>query len=281
MQNSQDSLNTHSSLKTENSLNTENSANSLHTLNLSGRRAVVTGGAAGLGYAIAQKLADAGADITVIDIEPSLSRAQMSDNWDVATIDLAAPDSIERLRQLADRLQRVDIVVANAGIVPPWRRVAELDPLEWEKVMAVNTWGVAATLAGLSPALAKSGHGSVIVMASINGYKAHPSQTLYTASKHAVIGIMRSAALDLGKDHIRVNALAPGPVATEALAQRIDHRHASGGPDPDTAFAELDAQTALGQIVSPVQVANAALWLASDASLGVTGIVLPVEAGLS
>ncbi|MDA8962078.1 SDR family oxidoreductase [Congregibacter sp.] len=247
---------------------------------LSGRRAVITGGAAGLGYAIAQKLAQAGADITVIDVAPSLDSVTLPGDWNAADIDLGASDSLDKLRELAGHLGSVDVVVANAGIVPPWRSVADLDPQEWQRVMAVNTWGVAATLAGFSSALTTAGHGSVVVMASINGYKAHPSQTLYTASKHAAIGIMRCAALDLGTKRIRVNALAPGPVATPALVQRIDDRHASGGPDPQSAFSALDAQTALGEIVSPDQVASAALWLASDASAGVTGIVLPVEAGL-
>ena len=118
-------------------------------------------------------------------------------------------------------------------------------------------------------------------MASINGYRAHPSQALYTASKHAVIGIVRSAALDLGRDGIRVNAIAPGPIATEALTGRIAARHLTGGPPLDEALAALDAETALGRIATEEDVARAALFLASPASVGMTGIVLPVEAGLT
>jgi NAD(P)-dependent dehydrogenase (short-subunit alcohol dehydrogenase family) len=231
--------------------------------NLSGRRAVITGGAAGLGRAIAELLADAGAHITVIDLEQAFAEAKLPEDWH------------------REELGSVDILIANAGLVPPWRGVASLDAGEWQRVMSVNTWGVAASLGGFSAALARSDHGSIVVMASINGYKAHPEQVLYTASKHAVIGIMRAAALDLGRHGIRVNALAPGPIATDALQERISSRHAAGGPDPQAAFAALNADTALGAIATPAQVASAALWLASDASAGITGVVLPIEAGLA
>lgn len=248
---------------------------------LTGRHAVVTGGAAGLGLAIAHMLAEAGAGITVIDLASALAAADLPSAWRTADIDLGAPDSLSAQSQLADELGAVDIVIANAGIVPPWRGVDELDADEWQRVMAVNTWGIAATLGGFTQAVARSDHGAMVVMASINGYKAHPKQVLYSASKHAAIGIMRAAALDLGRHGIRVNALAPGPIATPALQKRILTRQTTGGPDLDTALAHLSADAALGKIATPQQVASAALWLASDASAGITGIVLPVEAGLS
>lgn len=247
---------------------------------LTGRQAVVTGGAAGLGLAIAHRLANAGAGITVIDLPVALAAAQLPASWHTAAMDLSAHDSLAAQRQLAGELGTVDIVIANAGVVPPWRRLADLDGEEWQRVMAINSWGIAATIGGFAPTLAQSEHAAVVVMASINGYRAHPRQALYTASKHAAIGIMRAAALDLGPQGTRVNALAPGPIATPALEQRIRNRQSTGGPDLDTALAALAADTALGQIATPEQVASAALWLASDASAGVTGIVLPVEAGL-
>lgn len=247
---------------------------------LTGRHAVVTGGAQGLGYAIAHTLAQAGASLTVIDLEHTLDTTALPAAWHTVAMDLGAPDSRDAQNRLAASLDAVDIVIANAGVVPTWRTVAELDADEWQRVMAINTWGVAATLGGFADALAVSGRGTAVVMASINGYKAHPRQVLYSASKHAAIGIMRAAALDLGRHGIRVNALAPGAIATDALQQRIIGRQAQGGPDLQTALTALDAETALGAIATPQQVANAALWLASDASAGVTGIVMPVEAGL-
>jgi len=96
-----------------------------------------------------------------------------------------------------------------------------------------------------------------------------------------VIGVMRSAALDLGARGIRVNALAPGPIATDALLGRVAARHAEGGPDQATALEELATETALGRIATAQDVANVAHFLASDASVGMTGSVFPVEAGLA
>ena len=247
---------------------------------LSGRTAVVTGGISGLGRAIAERLVQGGANITVVDTADGLSKAALPGGWNSFVADLGALDCQTHLLSLADSLESVDIVIANAGIVPPWRGVASLDPAEWQRVMAVNVWGVAATLGAFAGALARSGRGSAVVMASINGYRAHPSQMLYTASKHAVIGVMRAAALELGAAGTRVNALAPGPIATDALVSRIATRHAAGGPEVETTLASMAADTALKRMVTPAQVAAAAYWLASDASAGITGIVVPVEAGL-
>ncbi|MDH3673660.1 MAG: SDR family oxidoreductase [Gammaproteobacteria bacterium] len=247
--------------------------------NLNGRKAIVTGGSQGLGHAIAERLARSGAAITVVDLPTKADH--LPADWEVAAIDLASETAQDDLKSLADRLGMVDVVVANAGVVPPWRNFDELDAKEWRHVMAVNVWGVAATIGAFTASLEMSGHGSAIVMASLNGYRAHPKQALYTASKHAVIGLMRAAALDLGPRGIRVNALAPGPVATEALVARVRKRHRSGGPDPDAALAAYAAETALGKLVTVEDVANVAYFLASNESAGITGAVFPVEAGLA
>ncbi|MGL4242194.1 MAG: SDR family oxidoreductase, partial [Beijerinckiaceae bacterium] len=106
-----------------------------------------------------------------------------------------------------------------------------------------------------------------------------PGQALYTATKHAVLGMARCAALDLGSRGIRVNALGPGPVATEALQARVAARAASGGSPVDNALAEM-AKTPLQRMVTEEDVARAALFLASDLSSGVTGKLVPVDAGL-
>ena len=147
--------------------------------------------------------------------------------------------------------------------------------------MAVNTWGIAASIGAFAEVLSQSDRASVVVMASINGFRAHAAQVLYSASKHAAIGITRSAALDLGPSGIRVNALAPGPIQTDALMGRTATRHAQGGPMPDDVITAMKAETALGRLASEADVANAAHFLASDASGGMTGTVLPVEAGLA
>lgn len=249
------------------------SENTLH-----GRIAVVTGAANGLGRTIATRLEKAGARIVAIDLSDACTN--LPSNWQAAPMNLASDDAKTRLEELANKLGTVDIVVANAGVVPPWRGFDALELTEWDDVMRLNTWAVAATIGAFAPALESSGNGSVITMASINGYTAHAKQALYTASKHAVIGITRAAALDLGPKGIRVNALAPGPIATDALLSRIETRHQNGGPAPKAVLDEMAHDTALGRLATPEDVANVAHFLASDASAGMTGRVLPVEAGL-
>lgn len=246
---------------------------------LKGRVAVVTGATRGLGRAIANRLETAGATIVAVDLPETF--VDMPASWQIAPIDLADDAVSAALSDLAAQLGTVDIVVANAGVVPAWRGVAALDLAEWDRVMRINVWGVAATIGAFSAALERSGHGSVIAMASINGYRAHPKQVLYSASKHAVIGVVRAAALDLGSRRIRVNALAPGPIITEALLSRIEARHAAGGLTPTVALQDLANDTALGRLATPEDVAHVAHFLASDASAGMTGAVLPVEAGLA
>ena len=246
---------------------------------LDGRRALITGGGRGLGHAIATRLSASGAEIHVVDLPDVL--ADLPDGWTAIPLDLCAEDAEHQLSRISESIQALDILVANAGTVPPWRSANAQDRNEWQKVMTLNVWAVAGTLGAFTPALERSGHGSAILMASLNGYKAHPKQMLYTASKHAVIGIMRAAALDLGARGIRVNALAPGPIATDALLGRIQTRHEGGGPRPEDALAALAEETALGRMATAEDVANAAYFLASDASGGMTGAVLPVEAGLA
>ena len=246
---------------------------------LSGLNAIVTGGTSGLGRAIANRLAASGANITIVDLEER--RKTTPKEYSFFACDLSLPDAKEKLVELADELGSVDLLVANAGVVPPWRGLREVDGNEWMQVMAVNTWGIAASIGACADKLSMSDHASIVVMASINGFTAHASQVLYTASKHAVIGITRAAALDLGPMGIRVNALAPGPILTDALIARITQRHKEGGPSVEDAIANLKSETALKKLATETDVANAAHYLASDASGGMTGSVLPIEAGLN
>lgn len=245
---------------------------------LEGKVAWVTGAAAGLGSAIASRLADAGAAGLAFDVAgKSLSLPQ---GWVLQQGDVTSErDLAKAAATIRRRFGRLDIVVANAGVVPPWHDIEALDFDEWEKVFAVNVRGVAATIKYAVP-LMKSGGGAIVAMGSLNSRRAHPKQCLYTASKHAVLGIVRSAALDLGRYGIRVNALAPGPIATDALLQRLEERAAAGGPSPEELRKQFSEDTALRRMATESDVARAALFLASPQSDGITGQILPVDAGL-
>ena len=248
---------------------------------LAGRVALVTGGAGGLGAAIAQTLAAAGARGLVLDRD--VAAAAPPAGWTAEAVDVTDDGALRAaVAACAERLGRLDVVVANAGVVPPWRETAALDAAEWDRVSAVNVRGVAATIAAAVPALraAAPASASVIALASINARVAHPRQALYTATKHAVVGIVRATAADLGRDGIRVNAVAPGPIATDALLGRMEARAAGGGLSSEQALAAAAEQTALGRIATAQEVADAVLFLASDLASGVTGQVLAVDAGI-
>jgi len=245
---------------------------------LDGHVALVTGAAAGLGNTIVQHLAAAGATGLALDIAdrcPGLPQGWLALQGDVSIEE----DLAGAISEISKLFGRLDIVVANAGLVPPWHDTADIDLNEWDRVFAVNVRGVVATIKHAVP-LMKANGGSIIAMGSLNSRRAHASQCLYTASKHAVLGIVRSAALDLGRFGIRINALGPGPVATDSLVGRVKFRESLGGPAADEALAQYAAETALGTLVSEHDVARAALFLASDASQGITGQILPIDAGL-
>ena len=127
---------------------------------------------------------------------------------------------------------------------------------------------------------AKSGARAIVAMSSLNGWRGDPNIPAYAASKHAVVGLVRSVARDVGRLGIRVNAVAPGPIATEALLGRMADRSASGGLPIEEALGQAEISTALGRIATADEVADAVLFLASDLSSGITGQLLAVDAGI-
>jgi NAD(P)-dependent dehydrogenase (short-subunit alcohol dehydrogenase family) len=245
---------------------------------LAGRCAIVTGGTRGLGAAIARRFKAEGARVAVLDLPQAIGAngAHLGDlalPCDVADEAQVGPAVGEAIR----RFDRLDIVVANAGVVPPWRAAHEIEMVEWDRVFAVNVRGVALTIKHAAPHLGAGG--SIIAMGSIMSASGAPGQVLYTATKHAVIGIVRAAAHDLGPKGVRVNALGPGPIATDALLGRVAARAAAGGSSPGDALAAM-VKTPLQRMANEEDVARVALFLASGLSSGITGKLVPVDAGL-
>lgn len=249
------------------------------SLFLEDRIALVTGGSRGLGAAIVKCLASQGASGSAVDRE--LPRQEtLPDGFVAVRADVTDEGSIKAaIDETVARFGRLDIVVANAGVVPPWSETSALDLAQWDEVMAVNARGVLATIKHTVAPLAES-RGAIVVMGSINSVLAHPRQLVYSASKHAVLGILRAAALDLGRHGIRVNGVAPGPIATDALLGRIKAR-ALTGPSEAEAMAALAGQTALGRLATADEVASTVAFLAGPAAGGITGQLLRVDAGMA
>ena len=244
---------------------------------LDGRRAVVTGGANGIGAAIVRELAAAGAAPgVVLDLEASVGHGGAPEGWVEVAVDLRDDDSVSAAFATAREAVggTIDVLVAVAGIVPSWAGIADVDPDVWDDVFRVNARGVMRTLQEAEPALADGA--SIVVIASQNAWRGTENLASYVASKHAALGLVRSVALELGPRGIRVNAIGPGSVATGAYRARLQAREDAGGRSVEESL-EADARTnPLRRLATPEDVARTALFLASDLASGVTGHIVPV-----
>jgi NAD(P)-dependent dehydrogenase (short-subunit alcohol dehydrogenase family) len=244
-----------------------------------GARVVVTGAASGLGFAMAEVMADAGARVTLADVDADgLERAAGRLDGDVQTapVDVSDADAVERLfAEVVEAQGGVDVAFANAGIsleagvADPAGGLANLDRDAWDKVLRVNLDGVLFTMREAARHMKERGGGRIVVTASTAGFGTDPLVGYsYSATKAAVIVIVRQAALELAKHGVHVNAIAPGPFKTNI----------GGGapPIPPEAWSEI---VAIGRMAEPDELKGVALLLASPASSFMTGAVIPVDGG--
>lgn len=247
---------------------------------LKGKVALVTGGTSGIGRAAALQMAGAGAKVVVAGRRRNEGEQVVAEITAAGgealfvTTDVTEESQVEKLVATAvERFGGLHIAFNNAGVLsPPGVRVTDNTVSAYRQVMDVNVLGVVLGMKYQIPALQKSGGGSIINNASILGVVGTPGASLYVASKHAVIGLTRAAALEWARRGIRVNAVAPGAVETEMI------RELTQGGDP-AARAAVIRMHPLGRMAEPREVAAAVMWLASDQAAFVTGAVLPVDGG--
>lgn len=237
-----------------------------------GKVAMVTGAASGIGQASALAFARRGADVLVCDmIEADETVAQVRALGRAATFartDVADSTAVQRAVALAmSEFGRLDFAHNNAGIGPP-ARIADIAEADWHRVLAVNLTGVFLCMKYQIPHLLKTG-GAIVNTASMWGLTGAAGMGAYSASKHGVVGLTRTAARDYGALGLRVNAVAPGPIET-ALTAAV----------PLVAINEIIARTAQGRYGQPYEVGEAVVWLCSPSSSSyVNGTVLPVDGG--
>lgn len=227
-----------------------------------GRHALVTGGGRGLGRAIAEALAAAGANVSVLDqvIAEPFQDGITGHTGDIR--DLSAIEEIIRTLPAPPQL-----LVNNAGITRD-RTIGKMSTEEWRDVLDVNLTGCFNLIRSCAPGMASSGFGRIVNISSINGLRGKFGQANYSASKAGIIGLTKTAAREFGRKGVTVNAVAPGMVLTDmVLSLPVKFR--------DQAIEE----SALGQLVEPSDIANAVLFLLSDAARLITGQVLQVDAG--
>jgi len=245
---------------------------------LAGRRVLVTGGASGIGAGVVDRFEELGARCAVLDLTPARASSGAIDR-PLFVADVTDEEAVRKAVTAATAaLGGLDGVVAAAGVVPRWQRPAELDLADFDRVLAINVRGVAAIIKHTTPLL---GSGATIVaVASVNSWKGDPNIASYVASKHAVLGLVRSAALALGPGGVRVNCVGPGPIATEALQARMAARAARTGLDVADALWAAAESTALRRLATVDDVANTIAFLTSPLSAGITGQLVAVDGGI-
>jgi 3-oxoacyl-[acyl-carrier protein] reductase len=245
---------------------------------LEGKVAFVTGSARGIGRAVAETFARQGATVILngrsdaAGLQALAGSIAQAHGAKVSALpgDVADPQVVAGFYQSIFKAHgRLDVLVNNAGILED-HVIGMIPPDGLRRILATNVEGVVHNLQAAARSMGRSGGGSIINLSSIVGVQGHAGQTAYAASKAAVLGITRSAAQELAPKRIRVNAIAPGLIETDMLRNI-----------PAPKLAELRGRILIGRLGTAQDIANAALFLASDLSSYVTGQVLGVDGGLS
>jgi 2-deoxy-D-gluconate 3-dehydrogenase len=256
-------------------------------VDLHGKVAVVTGAAQGFGFACARRLAEAGAEVVLADrradrLETARERLAAEGRGVVAVEgDISAEDDVERLMGTAvTTFGRLDVLVNNAGVFSNFL-LEHLTPAEFNRIVGVNVGGAFLCIRAAAARMREQGDGgSIVNITSIDAV--HPSGSglsHYGTSKHAIWGLTKTMALELGPDRIRVNAVAPGPSLTEGAVEFVE-AGAPEGIDVDAQWAAYAARIPLRRLADPDDVARAALFLASGLGAYVNGAQIVVDGGL-
>jgi NAD(P)-dependent dehydrogenase (short-subunit alcohol dehydrogenase family) len=235
-----------------------------------GLRAVVTGGASGIGLATAGLLAARGAEVAVLDLAPEVAEPLVGFRCDVSV----GTEVTAAVEAAAERLGGIDVLVNNAGIGAQGDVTANDDD-EWHRVLDVNVVGMARLTRAALPHLRRSSAAAVVNTCSIAAWQGLPNRVLYSASKGAVLAMTLAMATDHLDDGIRVNCVCPGTADTPWVGRLLD-----AAADPAAERAALAARQPMGRLVTADEVANAIAYLASPLSSSTTGTALAVDGGM-
>jgi NAD(P)-dependent dehydrogenase (short-subunit alcohol dehydrogenase family) len=244
-----------------------------------GLRVLVTAGAAGIGRAIAKTFLDHGARVHVCDVDrAALDEARgLMPAVTQSVADVARLAEVERLfADVRRELGGLDVLVNNAGIAGPTARVEDIAPEDWDRCIAVDLNGMFYCTRLAMPLLKAAGGGSIINLSSVAGRLGFPMRSPYAAAKWGVVGFTKSLAIEAGPDGVRVNCLQPGNVAGERIDRVIDAKAKAFGISFDEQKQKLLDTVSLRTFVTAQDIANMALFLATDAGKHISGQALSI-----
>lgn len=250
-------------------------------MKLSGKTAIVTGGAKGIGEAIAVRFGIEGARVVVSDVDESGERvaAAIREQSGEAVFVGADVSDEEQVRAMVDRVigeyGRIDVLVNNAGIIrfTPWD---DFNVADWDRVIAVNLTGVMLCSKYAIPHMRAAGGGAIVNISSVHASVTGPAVAAYAASKGGVLVLTRSMALELAPANIRVNSILPGYIRTPLFLSDVDRR-----PDPAAFVNEIESKIPAGRVGDPSEIAGVAVFAASDDASYMTGAALAIDGGVS
>lgn len=256
-------------------------------LDLSGKTAIVTGGAKGIGLGIVNRLSEAGAHVFIADIEAKCGLSAAKEfaaegrKVNFVETDISSESSIKKMiGQVLDKSSRLDVLVNNAGIYPSIM-IADMTSEDFEKVLNVNLKGTFLATKYAAEAMKKSGGGKIINVTSIDAlHPSMPGLAHYDASKHGMWGFTKNAALEFAKDKIWVNAIAPGGIQTPGVAASQAGQKLPEGVDQTKVIEQFMSKIPMHRMGEPDDIGTVALFLASDMSNYMTGTQIVVDGGV-
>lgn len=247
---------------------------------LQDKRVLITAGAGGLGLVMAQAFLAQGSKVWVTDVDADALQRLKDQHPEIRgeLSDVSSEEDVDRLFDIF-RLEegRLDVLINNAGIAGPTGYVETLTKADWDKTLAVNITGQFLCARRAVPLLKASGSGSIINLSSAAGHLGYAGRSAYSASKWAVVGFTKTLAIELGQYGVRVNAILPGAVEGERIRAVIAAKAETKGEDIQALTRMYENLASLQRFIDPQDVANMAVFLASDAARNVSGQAMAVD----